>query len=65
MKIAIYGLGNIGIPLACIFASLGKVIGADVDRKKVDMINKGISPLLTISHLHINDMLQTFLVLLL
>jgi len=45
MKIAIFGLGNIGIPLACIFASLGEIIGVDIDKKKVEMINKGISPL--------------------
>jgi nucleotide sugar dehydrogenase len=45
MKFAIFGLGNIGLPLTCIFASIGKVIAADIDKKKVEMINKGISPL--------------------
>lgn len=45
MRFAIFGLGNIGIPLTCIFASLGQVIGADIDQKKVDMINKGECPL--------------------
>jgi nucleotide sugar dehydrogenase len=42
---SIFGLGNIGLPLTCIFASIGKVIAADIDEKKVQMINKGISPL--------------------
>lgn len=45
MTIAVYGLGNIGLPLACIFASVDKVIGVDIDCKKVDIINKGISPM--------------------
>jgi UDP-N-acetyl-D-mannosaminuronate dehydrogenase len=45
MKTAIFGLGKIGIPIACIFAELGEVIGADIDPEVVDQINKGISPL--------------------
>ena len=45
MKFAIFGMGNIGIPLACIFASISEVIGVDIDKKKVEMINKGVSPL--------------------
>lgn len=41
--IAIYGLGHIGLPTAAILASNNlKVIGADVNSKNVDMINKGI-----------------------
>jgi UDP-N-acetyl-D-mannosaminuronate dehydrogenase len=43
MKSAVFGLGNIGLPLTCIFASIGKVIAADVDKNKVEMISKGIS----------------------
>ncbi|MFH8087066.1 MAG: nucleotide sugar dehydrogenase [Candidatus Aenigmatarchaeota archaeon] len=39
--ISIFGLGNIGLPLACIFASIGKVIAADINKKKVKMINRG------------------------
>jgi nucleotide sugar dehydrogenase len=45
MKFAIFGQGHIGIPLTCIFARLGEVIAADKDKKKVELINKGISPL--------------------
>jgi len=45
MKFAVFGLGHIGIPLTCIFASLGEVIGYDIDEKKVELINRGISPL--------------------
>lgn len=45
MKFAVFGLGNIGLPLACIFASIGHVIGADIDEKKVQTINSGTSTL--------------------
>jgi len=45
MKFSVFGLGNIGLPLTCIFASIGKVIAADIDKNKVEMINKGVSPL--------------------
>ncbi|MEM7817925.1 MAG: nucleotide sugar dehydrogenase [candidate division WOR-3 bacterium] len=41
MKISVFGLGNIGLPLTCIFASIGKVIAADINKKKVKMINRG------------------------
>jgi len=42
MKIAIVGLGYVGLPLAIQFArSNVNVIGLDVDKTKVDLINKG------------------------
>ena len=44
MKIAIVGLGYVGLPLAIQFASSNvNVIGLDVDKTKVDLINKGQS----------------------
>src|SRR6266550_2459061 len=44
MKIAIVGLGYVGLPLAIQFArSNVTVIGLDVDKAKVDMINAGQS----------------------
>jgi UDP-N-acetyl-D-glucosamine dehydrogenase len=44
MKIAIVGLGYVGLPLAIQFArSNVNVIGLDVDKTKVDLINKGQS----------------------
>ncbi|MFH8093056.1 MAG: nucleotide sugar dehydrogenase [Candidatus Aenigmatarchaeota archaeon] len=42
---SIFGLGNIGLPLTCIFASIGKVIAADIDKEKINQINKGECPL--------------------
>ncbi len=44
MKIAIVGLGYVGLPLAIQFArSNVHVVGLDIDRTKVDLINRGES----------------------
>lgn len=43
--VAIVGLGYVGLPLAVLAAKKGyKVIGIDIDTKKVEQINKGKSP---------------------
>jgi len=48
-KISVIGLGYVGLQVACLLAKVGfKVIGVDLDKKKVDSINKGISPLDTV-----------------
>ncbi len=45
-KICIVGLGYAGLPTAVAFCEQGyEVIGADVDKRKVDAINRGESPL--------------------
>lgn len=45
MRIAVVGLGHIGLPLAVQYASRGHdVIGVDIDRGVVDAINGGTSP---------------------
>ena len=50
MKIAIIGLGYVGLPLAILSARSGyEVVGIDIDRKKVDLINSGRSPVEDIS----------------
>jgi len=44
MKIAIFGLGYVGLPLACLSAKRGhEVIGVDINEKVVELINNGIS----------------------
>src|SRR3989338_5466524 len=46
MKISVIGLGKAGLPLAAVIADSGlKVLGVDLDKKKVEMINKGINPI--------------------
>lgn len=43
-KVGIYGLGYVGLPLALRFAQVGvKVIGFDIDPKKVELLNQGKS----------------------
>jgi UDP-N-acetyl-D-glucosamine dehydrogenase len=43
-KVAILGMGYVGMPLAVVFAEAGfNVLGVDPDQRKVDTFNKGIS----------------------
>ena len=45
MKVAVVGLGHIGLPLAVQYASRGHdVLGIDLDRRIVDAIGRGSSP---------------------
>ena len=45
MKVAVVGLGHIGLPLAVQYASRGhEVLGVDVAEWIVDAINRGESP---------------------
>jgi UDP-N-acetyl-D-galactosamine dehydrogenase len=43
-KIAVIGLGYVGLPIALAFAKKTKVIGFDINPKRVDMMKKGIDP---------------------
>jgi UDP-N-acetyl-D-mannosaminuronic acid dehydrogenase len=45
-KVAVVGIGYVGLPLACVLAESGfRTTGIDVDKGRVDMINSGISPI--------------------
>ena len=45
MKITVVGLGKIGLPLAVQYASRGhQVIGADINQRVVDQVNRGEEP---------------------
>lgn len=45
VDICVVALGKIGLPLAVQFAAAGhRVIGADVDEKVVDLVNRGVEP---------------------
>ncbi len=45
MRIAVVGLGHIGLPLAVQYAGRGHAVtGADIDGRIVDAINAGVSP---------------------
>ena len=45
-KIAVIGVGYVGLVTSTCFAELGnQVIGIDIDRKKINNLNKGIIPI--------------------
>jgi UDP-N-acetyl-D-mannosaminuronic acid dehydrogenase len=45
-KVAVVGIGYVGLPLACVFAESGfRTVGIDVDQRRVDTVNSGISPI--------------------
>src|SRR5882757_6401455 len=51
MKIAVVGLGYVGLPLSLQFArSCVSVLGIDVDAKKIDLVNNGRSYIKHIEH---------------
>ncbi len=46
MKVAVVGLGYVGIPVAAALASSGvRVVGIDIDAAKVEAVTAGRSPL--------------------
>jgi GDP-mannose 6-dehydrogenase len=46
MNISVFGLGHIGCVSAACYASLGhRVMGYDINHKKIAMINRGLSPI--------------------
>ena len=42
MKIAVIGLGYVGLPLARLFSTKYKTIGFDVNKERVDALNRGV-----------------------
>ena len=45
MKIAVAGLGYVGLSLAVLLAQHHEVTAVDVVPEKVDMVNRGVSPI--------------------
>ena len=45
MKITVVGLGYVGLSLALLLSQKNQVIAIDIDKQKVDMINKKVSPI--------------------
>ena len=44
-KLAVIGLGYVGLPVAALFAKKGfQVVGVDIKQDRVDLIISGISP---------------------
>ncbi len=59
MKIAVVGLGYVGLPLSLQFArSCTEVIGIDVDPRKVELLNKGQSYIKHVSEAGIRELVD-------
>lgn len=54
-KIAIIGLGYVGLPLAVAFAEKYEVIGIDIDQQRIKELNEGVDSTLEVD----NELLQT------
>lgn len=45
-RISVVGMGKVGLPISICYALKGfKVIGMDIDRHRIDLLNKGVIPL--------------------
>jgi UDP-N-acetyl-D-glucosamine dehydrogenase len=57
--VGVLGLGYVGLPLAREFASAGlKVIGFDIDQKKVRILNSGRSIIKHVAHCQVKQMIK-------
>lgn len=43
-KISLVGLGYVGMPIAVAFAKKAKVVGYDLNKKKIELYKNGIDP---------------------
>jgi len=59
-KIAVIGLGYVGLPIALAFAKKTSVIGFDINKERVDMMKKGIDPSSELSKEEFQDCDITF-----
>lgn len=59
-KIAIIGLGYVGLPLAHAFASKYEVIGFDINQKRIDELNDGKDFTLELSEEELKEVLPKF-----
>jgi len=58
--IGVFGLGYVGLPLVREFTSAGlKVIGFDIDEKKIKMLNSGKSIIKHIPHSQVKKMVNS------
>lgn len=58
-KIAIIGLGYVGLPLARLFATKYPVIGFDINNKRVEKLNKGIDDTLEVDNESLKNVLKS------
>lgn len=49
LKIAVIGLGYVGLPLARLFSTKYQTVGFDLDKERVEALNKGFETLLRLA----------------
>ena len=59
IKIAVIGLGYVGLPLARLFATKYPVVGFDINQNRIDELNTGIDSTLEIDSITLNKVLVT------
>ena len=57
-KIAVIGLGYVGLPLARLFATKYAVVGFDINKKRISELQKGIDNTLEIEEDLLNSVLK-------
>ncbi|WP_281950351.1 nucleotide sugar dehydrogenase [Nitrosophilus kaiyonis] len=57
-KICIIGLGYVGLPLAVAFAKKYKVVGFDINAKRVEELNKGFDSTLEVSEKELKEVIK-------
>ena len=50
IRVAVIGLGYVGLPVAIAFAAVGETIGFDIDRQRIDELQRGIDCMREIDH---------------
>lgn len=58
-KIAVIGLGYVGLPLAALFASKYPVVGYDINQKRIDELKQGTDATLEVSEKTLKSVLQS------
>ena len=58
-KIAILGLGYVGLPLAVEFAKKYMVVGFDINQKRIDELNSGVDKTLEVEDDHLKSVLTS------
>ena len=59
IKIAIIGLGYVGLPLARLFATKFPVVGFDINQNRINQLNLGIDNTLEISEIFLKSVLKS------
>ena len=60
IKIAVIGLGYVGLPLARLFATKYPVVGFDINQKRIEELNAGIDNTLEVDEDQLKAVLKTF-----